>query len=121
MAEDSGKGDGITLKAAIPWVLTLVTAGFGIWQFTAEQAQGNRVPFLTEQLKLAFEASDTAARLARTSGDSTGGRSASSRTARSRPPWLPWAGACRRNPGHPPCLCAPSSSRRLPSPTLPAA
>ena len=64
MAEASGKDDGITLKTVIPWILTLVTAGFGIWQFAVQQAQSNRVPFLTEQLRLAFEASDTAARLA---------------------------------------------------------
>ena len=64
MAVASDKDDGITLKTVIPWILTLVTAGFGIWQFSVQQAQSNRVPFLTEQLRLAFEASDTAARLA---------------------------------------------------------
>jgi hypothetical protein len=64
VAEGPVKRGGLGLAMVIPWLLTLVTVGFGIWQFTAEQAQSNRVPFLTEQLRLAFEASDTAARLA---------------------------------------------------------
>src|SRR5689334_13231441 len=64
MADGSDRAEGVKLTTVVPWLLTLLTAGFGIWQFTTEQAQSNRVPFLTEQLKLAFEASDTAARLA---------------------------------------------------------
>ena len=64
MADAAGKDEGITLKTAIPWLLALATAAFGIWQFTAEQAQSNRVPFLTKQLEISFEASDAAARLA---------------------------------------------------------
>lgn len=64
MADGSDRAEGVNLTTVVPWLLTLLTAGFGIWQFTTEQAQSNRVPFLTEQLKLAFEASDTAARLA---------------------------------------------------------
>ncbi len=64
MAANSGKDDAITVKTAITWALTMGTVLAGIWQFSSQQAQSNRVPFLTEQLKLCFEASDTAARLA---------------------------------------------------------
>lgn len=45
-------------------MLTVGTVLAGIWQFSSQQAQSNRVPFLTEQLRLCFEASDTVARLA---------------------------------------------------------
>jgi hypothetical protein len=44
--------------------LTLLTAGLGIWQFTAQQRQANRLPFLQKQLELCFQATETAARLA---------------------------------------------------------
>lgn len=58
------KGGMITLAVAIPWILTLLTAGIGIWQFTAQQRQANRLPFLQKQLELCFQATETAARLA---------------------------------------------------------
>jgi hypothetical protein len=63
MAESSDEDNVLTLKSVIPWFLTLLTAGFGIWQFTAQQAQSNRIPFLTKQLELSFEASNTVAKL----------------------------------------------------------
>jgi hypothetical protein len=51
-----------------PWVVTaltaVVTAGFGIWQFTVQQRQANRLPFLQKQLELCFQATDTVSRLA---------------------------------------------------------
>ena len=48
----------------IPWLLTLLTAMVGIWQFTAQQRQANRQPFLQKQLELCFQATETAGRLA---------------------------------------------------------
>ena len=48
----------------IPWLLSLVTIGVGIWQFADKTAQANREPFLTRQLELCFEASDAGATLA---------------------------------------------------------
>ncbi|MFY9626430.1 MAG: hypothetical protein WAL40_07560 [Rhodoplanes sp.] len=48
----------------IPWLLTLLTAMVGIWQFTAQQQQANRQPFLQKQLELCFQATETAGRLA---------------------------------------------------------
>ena len=62
MAESSDE-DNVQRRNPIPWFLTLLTAGFGIWQFTAQQAQSNRIPFLTKQLELSFEASNTVAKL----------------------------------------------------------
>jgi hypothetical protein len=52
------------LTIVIPWLLTLLTAVIGIWQFTAEQRQANRQPFLQKQLELSFQAAETAAKLA---------------------------------------------------------
>jgi hypothetical protein len=45
-------------------VLTLLTALVGIWQFTAQQQQANRQPFLQKQLELCFQATEVAGRLA---------------------------------------------------------
>src|SRR5262249_35275444 len=59
-----GSGKGINLRVVIPWILSLITAGVGIWQFTVQQRQANRQPFLQKQLELAFQASETASRLA---------------------------------------------------------
>jgi hypothetical protein len=51
-------------KIFVPWVLTVATAGIGIWQYADKQAQTNREPFLREQLKLVFEASEAVSKLA---------------------------------------------------------
>ena len=51
-------------KIVIPWLLSLVTVAVGIWQYADKQAQANREPFLREQLKLVFEASETVSKLA---------------------------------------------------------
>jgi hypothetical protein len=64
LATNLDKDEVITIKTVITWVLTVGTVLAGVWQFSSQKAQSNRVPFLTEQLKLGFEASDTAARLA---------------------------------------------------------
>jgi hypothetical protein len=56
--------NGISFTLIIPWLLTLLTAALGIWQFTAQQRQANREPFLLKQLELSFQASDIASRLA---------------------------------------------------------
>jgi len=48
----------------IPWLLTIMAAGIGVWQFTAQYQQSNRTPFLQKQLELSFMASETASRLA---------------------------------------------------------
>ncbi|MBV8566303.1 MAG: hypothetical protein JO366_17760 [Methylobacteriaceae bacterium] len=48
----------------VPWLLTLVTVGVGIWQFSQQQQEAHRQPFLQQQLDLCFQASDAAARLA---------------------------------------------------------
>jgi hypothetical protein len=55
---------GVNLAVVIPWILTLVTALVGIWQFTVQQSQANRQPFLQKQLELAFQASETVSKLA---------------------------------------------------------
>jgi hypothetical protein len=55
---------GFNFSTTVPWILTLLTALVGIWQFTAQQSQANRQPFLQKQLELAFQASETAGRLA---------------------------------------------------------
>jgi hypothetical protein len=60
----SGQQNGISLAIIIPWILTLVTALIGIWQFTVQQSQSNRQQFLQKQLELAFQASESASRLA---------------------------------------------------------
>jgi hypothetical protein len=54
----------MTLTVVIPWILTLATAAIGIWQFTAQQRQANRLPFLQRQLELCFQGTETASRLA---------------------------------------------------------
>jgi hypothetical protein len=54
----------LNLTVVIPWLLTLLTALTGIWQFTAQQRQANRQPFLQKQLELSFQATETAGRLA---------------------------------------------------------
>jgi hypothetical protein len=54
----------LNLTVVVPWLLTLLTAVLGIWQFTAQQQQANRQPFLQKQLELSFLATETAARLA---------------------------------------------------------
>src|SRR5262249_7105146 len=59
-----GSDSRVNLTVVIPWLLTLLTAALGIWQFTAQQSQANRTPFLQKQLEVSFQASDTAARLA---------------------------------------------------------
>lgn len=48
----------------IPWLLTIAAAIVGILQFSQEQRQTNRRPFLEKQLEMAFAASDAAAILA---------------------------------------------------------
>ena len=58
---DSG---GISLSVVVPWLLTIVAAAIGAWQFILQQQQANRQPFLQKQLDLCFEASDAASRLA---------------------------------------------------------
>ena len=55
---------GFSFAVVVPWILTLATALVGIWQFTVQQSQTNRQPFLQKQLELAFQASETASRLA---------------------------------------------------------
>jgi len=39
----------------VPWLLTLLTAALGIWQFTAGKVRTNRQPFLQKQLELSFQ------------------------------------------------------------------
>ena len=48
----------------LPWVLSVLTAGAGIWQFAVQQGQANKRPFLEQQLAISVETTDTAARLA---------------------------------------------------------
>jgi hypothetical protein len=55
---------GLNLTVVVPWILTLATALGGIWQFTAQQSQANRKPFLEKQLELSFQAAEMAGRLA---------------------------------------------------------
>ena len=54
----------INLSVVVPWLLSLATAAIGIWQFTQQQEQKNREPFLQKQLELCFEATEAAAVLA---------------------------------------------------------
>ena len=63
MSGESGQ-TAFGLSVIIPWILTLVRAATGIWQFTVQQSQANRQPFLQKQLELGFEATEAAARLA---------------------------------------------------------
>lgn len=58
------KQSALSLGVAIPWILTLLTAVLGIWQFTAQQRQANRQPFLLKQLELCFLAAETTGSLA---------------------------------------------------------
>jgi len=55
---------GFRFSVVVPWLLTIATAAVGVWQFTAQQQQLNRQPFLQKQLELCFQASETAGRLA---------------------------------------------------------
>jgi hypothetical protein len=48
----------------LPWILSFITLGAGIWQYADKSAQSNKAPFLEKQLEISFEASDVAARLA---------------------------------------------------------
>jgi hypothetical protein len=63
MTNPDGKNT-LTLVVVIPWILALLTALLGIWQFTAQQSQANRQPFLQKQLDLSFKAVETAGQLA---------------------------------------------------------
>ena len=58
-------------KSVIPWLLSIATILIGIWQYADKQAQANREPFLKEQLKLVFEASDVVSTLANTTDAKT--------------------------------------------------
>ncbi len=53
-----------TWAAVVPWVLTIVTLSIGAWQFSAQQQQANRAPFLKEQLRVSFSAVEAVATLA---------------------------------------------------------
>ncbi|MEQ8655604.1 MAG: hypothetical protein RIC87_24345 [Kiloniellales bacterium] len=53
-----------TWTAVVPWVLTILTLSIGAWQFTLQQEQANRSPFLKEQLAVSFAAVDAVAILA---------------------------------------------------------
>jgi hypothetical protein len=52
------------LPVIVPWLLSVVTALIGIWQFAEQQDQKNKEQFLLKQLETTFQASDTAAILA---------------------------------------------------------
>ena len=49
--------------SAIPWVISIVAIAVGIWQYTANTMQANRVPFLQKQLEVVLAAVDTAGEL----------------------------------------------------------
>jgi len=51
-------------SVVIPWLLSIVTILVGIWQFSSQQGQSNRQPFLEKQLEIGFEATTAAATLA---------------------------------------------------------
>ena len=51
-------------KIYVPWLLTVITVAVGIWQYADKQAQANREAFLSKQLELVFEASETVSKLA---------------------------------------------------------
>jgi len=63
--------NGFDWKATIPWLLSLATIAIGIWQYADKQAQANREPFLREQMKFLFEASDVVSTLASTTDAKT--------------------------------------------------
>jgi len=48
----------------IPWIISFLTLGVGIYQYSHNQAQANREPFLRKQLELVFQISETVAELA---------------------------------------------------------
>ncbi len=50
--------------SAIPWVISIVAIAIGIWQYTANTTQANRVPFLQKQLETVLAAVDAAGELA---------------------------------------------------------
>jgi len=50
----------------IPWVISIVTVFVGILEYSDKQAQVNREPFLKEQTRLLFEATETVSTLANT-------------------------------------------------------
>jgi hypothetical protein len=52
------------MKTLVPWILSVLTVAAGIWQFSTQQMQANRQPFLQKQLELCFQATETAGRLA---------------------------------------------------------
>ena len=54
----------MNFSVVIPWILGALTVGVGIWQFSVQQGQANRQPFLQKQLELCFQATETAGRLA---------------------------------------------------------
>jgi hypothetical protein len=56
--------DKMSWSIVVPWCLTVFTAAVGIWQFTTQQEQANRLPFLKRQLELCFQATETAGQLA---------------------------------------------------------
>lgn len=52
------------MKTLVPWILSVLTVAAGIYQFSTQQMQANRQPFLQKQLELCFQATETAGRLA---------------------------------------------------------
>ena len=52
-----------TITLVIPWLITIVGAAIGLWQFILQQQQANRQPFLQRQLELCFQASEITGRL----------------------------------------------------------
>lgn len=64
MAE--GAGEGWVLKTLVPVAISCATLAFGIYQYADKQEQANKEPFLREQLKLVFEASEVVAVLSTT-------------------------------------------------------
>lgn len=60
-------------KTTVPWLLSIATIGIGIWQYADKQAQANREPFLQQQLKLVFEATEVVSVLANTTDPKTWG------------------------------------------------
>jgi hypothetical protein len=54
------------ISIVVPWMLSLVTAWVGIWQFLIQQDQSNKQEFRKKQLELCVQATDAAARLAET-------------------------------------------------------
>ncbi|TIT47937.1 MAG: hypothetical protein E5W64_15760, partial [Mesorhizobium sp.] len=58
--------DHLDWKTFVPWAISIATVLLGIWQYSDKQAQANREPFLKEQTRLLFEASETVSTLANT-------------------------------------------------------